>query len=113
MCHNYILEQDFNCELKENTTHFEIRLVTSANQLDIKPSLSITTVTIDDSRESECCELYFSYAFSSYSYVWVKVINPKPKQTSDHEHEDMWAYAPKHDIFVQSVSGLNGCIFHA
>ena len=57
MCHNYILEQDFNCELKENTTHFEIRLVTSANQLDIKPSLSTTTVTIDDSRESECCKL--------------------------------------------------------
>ena len=58
MCHNYTILTDNVCELMENTTQFEVRLsVTSTDRLDINSSLSRATVSIDDSREPECCKL--------------------------------------------------------
>ena len=56
-CHEYKINQDEVCELKENATHFELRLsVTYTDQLSIDNEKSTTTVTIDDSSEPECCE---------------------------------------------------------
>ena len=56
-CHDYIINQDEVCELKENATQFELRLsVTDTYQLSIDNEKSTTTVAIDDSSEPECCE---------------------------------------------------------
>ena len=56
-CHEYKINQDEVCELKENATHFELRLsVTDTDQLSIDNEKSTAAVTIDDSSEPECCE---------------------------------------------------------
>ena len=64
ICHDYTILTDNVCELMENTTQFEVRLsVTSTDRLDINSSLSRATVSIDDSREPECCKLCCTLLF--------------------------------------------------
>ena len=56
-CYNYNITNDEVCELGERATRFKVRLsITSTTGLGIDPALSAARVTIDDSREPECCE---------------------------------------------------------
>ena len=58
MCHIYNIMQDIECELEGKQTYFTLELgLRSTVRLSIDPVRSTATVTIDDSREPECCKL--------------------------------------------------------
>ena len=54
-CHDCIIAQDEVCNVNENAVSFELilSLPSSVNSLR-----SQATITVDDSREPECCEWY-------------------------------------------------------
>ena len=55
--HNYTIKQDNECELRENPTHFILRLSLSLTMgINIDPQFSTARIIIDDSNETECCE---------------------------------------------------------
>ena len=58
-CHNYTIIDDDDCELGLMETMLKLRLAvtsTSVLGLEINSSNAVTTVTIDDRGEPECCE---------------------------------------------------------
>jgi hypothetical protein len=67
MCHIYNIMPDIECELEGKQTYFTLQLgLRSTVRLSIDPVRSTATVTIDDSRESEC---YVSVWYERTSYT--------------------------------------------
>ena len=59
VCHQYTIKQDDECEVEEQPTHFVLLLgLTSTDRLRLDPSSSSLRITIDDSREPECCKMF-------------------------------------------------------
>ena len=68
-CYNYNITDDEVCELGERATQFKVRLsITSTTGLGIDPELSVARVTIDDSKEPECCECVDIHPLIQVSY---------------------------------------------
>ena len=56
-CHYCSIIQDNVCNMEENTISLELILtLPSTDTLGVSPSRSSTRITVDDSREPECCE---------------------------------------------------------
>ena len=56
-CHDCNIVQDNVCHVKENTKKFELILsLPSTLVISVSISRPRTTITVDDSREPECCE---------------------------------------------------------
>ena len=80
-CHNYTINDDNICELGAMETIFKIRLAlieTDDPGLEVNLSRAVTTVSIDDRREPECCKpltlLYLSIINNLYITVLVIII---------------------------------------
>ena len=56
-CHECAIIDDDVCSAKENITEYELILsVPPGDRLGVDSSRTTTNITIDDSRETECCE---------------------------------------------------------
>ena len=75
-CQNCNIVQDNVCHVKENTKHFELILSLPFTYIfSVNISRPRTTITVDDSREPECCEYFFKQVLWVHIYTLGNVLH--------------------------------------
>ena len=86
--HTFVINDDTDCEDMPNEKFYS-NIALNSRVLPINVINSQSTVTIDDSEEAECSELFFLHVYNNYSNIILKSFQTQLKQDLSSQHTQL------------------------